>query len=102
MQIQFIIIISIVIALLGTMIGAAMVSVDKQKASSYVNGRLVTDPNYRPPSRRKLFLPMSICLGISLALMIIGYQGGNIIGFSVGFLLLFIGFGLMGAFLLGQ
>jgi hypothetical protein len=102
MRIQIIIIISIVIALLGTMIGAAMVSVDKQKASTYIEGRLITDPNYKPPSRRKLFLPMVICLAISLALMIIGVQSGNIIGFSVGFLLLFIGFGLLGAFLLGR
>ncbi|MGK7933750.1 MAG: hypothetical protein AB4041_20290 [Microcystaceae cyanobacterium] len=62
MQVQIIIIVAIVIALLGTMIGAAMVSVDKQKASSYVEGRLVTDPNYRPPSRKRLFLPMIIAL----------------------------------------
>ncbi len=102
MRLQFLIIISVVIALLGIMIGAAMVSVDKQKYSRYIEGRVVLDPNYRPPSRRKLFMPMIICLGISLALMIIGYQTGNIIGFSVGFLLLFIAFGLLGAFLLGR
>ncbi len=109
MNLQIIIMASITIALLGTMIGTAMVALDKQqfienkrKEQEWISHEDALAQGYKPPPRKRLFLPMIICLGMSLALMIMGYKTGNIIGFSVGFLLLFIGFGLLGAFLNGR
>jgi hypothetical protein len=45
---------------------------------------------------------MILTIGLSLSLIIIGYQTGNIILFMSGFLFLFIGFGLLGIFLMSK
>lgn len=100
MNLEIKIIIAITIALLGTMVGVSMIAVDKNK---YIQSKGKNSANlYQPPSRQKVFLPMILTIGLSLSLIIIGYQTGNIILFMSGFLFLFIGFGLLGIFLMSK
>lgn len=100
MNLEIKIIIAITIALLGTMVGVSMIAVDKNK---YIQSKGKNSANlYQPPSRRKVFLPMILTIGLSLSLIIIGYQTSNIILFMSGFLFLFIGFGLLGVFFMSK
>lgn len=94
------IIIAIAIACVGTIIGVSMVAVDKDK---YIKAQATNSPiPYKPPSRQKLFLPMMLTIGFSLSWMVLSYQTGNIILFISGFLFLFIGFGMLGVFLMSK
>lgn len=45
---------------------------------------------------------MAGLLGVSVFLLIVGYTTTNIVAAAVGFLLLFFGFGLLGAFLFNE
>lgn len=100
MNLEIKIIIAITIALLGTMVGVSMIAVDKNK---YIQNYGKNSANsYQPPSRKKVFLPMILTIGLSLSLIIMGYQIGNIILFMSGFLCLFIGFGLLGVFFMSK
>ncbi len=47
-------------------------------------------------------LPMGGMLGLSLLLLIVGYGTMNIVSAAVGFLLLFLSFGLVGSFIFNQ
>ncbi len=100
MNLQLSIIIGITISLLGTMIGVSMIAVDKDR---FIKNHDKNSPNlYQPPSRQKLFMPMILTIGLSLALIFLSYPTGNIISFMTGFLFLFIGFGLLGVFLMAK
>lgn len=100
MNLQISIIVGITISLLGTMIGVSMIAVDKDKYIK-THGKNSAD-FYQPPSRQKLFLPMILTISLSLALIFLSYPTGNIISFMTGFLFLFIGFGLLGVFLMAK
>jgi hypothetical protein len=100
MNLNLIIILAITIAFLGTIIGVSMIAVDKDRYIQ-THGKNAAHL-YQPPSRRKLFLPMILTISFSLSLIIISYQTGNIILFMSGFLFVFIGFGVMGIFLMSK
>ena len=88
-----------IIALLGTMIGASMVVTQERETPTQRPQRVAPPANAQRPSRQSLFLPMCGVLGLSIFLLVLGYGTANIVASAVGFLLLFFGFGLLGAFL---
>ena len=88
-----------IIALLGTMIGASMVVTQNRETPTQRPQRVAPPANAQRPSRQSLFLPMCGVLGLSIFLLVLGYGTANIVAAAVGFLLLFFGFGLLGAFL---
>lgn len=102
MSIQIFIIIGLVVAFLGSIIGASMVVTQQRATPTERPQRSEPPPDYNRPSQRKLFLPMVSFLGVSLFLLIVGYAASNIVAASVGFLLLFLGFGLLGSFLFNK
>ena len=102
MSISTFLVISVVVALLGTMIGAATVVVQKRQTSTDKPQRTVVSPTRTRPSRKQIFLPMISLLGLSIFLLLIGYTTANFIAFAVGFLILFLGFGLLGSFLFNK
>ncbi|ELR99656.1 hypothetical protein [Gloeocapsa sp. PCC 73106] len=95
MNLNTFLIIAIAVALIGSMVGASMVAIEKSKNSTTPQ----ENSNRNFPSRREIFLPMVSVLGLSFALLIIGYGSGNIVASAVGFLFLFFGFGIVGSFL---
>lgn len=99
MKIEIFIIAGVIIALLGTLIGASMVVTQERPTPTQRPQRVAPSPNVQRPSRKSLFLPMSGLLGVSIFLLILGYGTANIVAAAVGFLLLFLGFGMLGAFL---
>lgn len=99
MKIEIYLIAGGVIALLGTMIGGAMVVTQNRETPTQRPQRVAPAPDAQRPSRKSLFLPMCGVLGVSIFLLVVGYGMANIVAAAVGFLLLFLGFGLLGAFL---
>jgi hypothetical protein len=102
MNIGTFLIISVVVALLGAMVGASMVVVEKRKTPTARPQRTASNTSKIRPSRKELFIPMISVLGLSIFLLVIGYTTANFIAAAVGFLFLFFGFGLIGSFLFNE
>lgn len=102
MNLSTFLIISVVIAVLGAMIGGSMVVVEKRQTPTSKPQRTGNNKTRTHTSRKQLFVPMISVLGLSIFLLVIGYINANIITSSVGFLLLFFGFGLFGSFLFNE
>ena len=102
MNLSTFLIISVVIAVLGAMIGGSMVVVEKRQTPTSKPQRTGNNKTRTHTSRKQLFVPMISVLGLSIFLLVIGYITANIIISSVGFLLLFFGFGLFGSFLFNE
>ena len=101
MKIETYLIAGVIIALLGTIIGASMVVTQNRETPTQRPQRVAPPANAQRPSRQSLFLPLCGGLGLSILLLVLGLGLGtpNIVAAAVGFLLLFFGFGLLGAFL---
>ena len=102
MNINTILIISLVIALLGTIVGGSMVVTKKRQTSTDRPTRTRGNTNKNRPSRKQVFLPMISMLVLSIFLLFIGYTTLNIIAFAVGYLFLFFSFGFLGSFLFNE
>ena len=99
MRLIIFVIIGITIAALGAAVGAAMTVFQKRESPTHRPIRQTPPSHYEKPSRKKLVRPMATILGLSLLLLILGYLAQNVIWGAVGFVLLFFGFGVLGAFL---
>ena len=86
MSINTFLIIGVVVALLGTMLGGSMVVVQKRQTPTSKPQRTGDNTPRARPSRKQIFLPMISVLGLSIFLVVIGYTTANIIASSVGFL----------------
>ena len=99
MRLLIFVIVGIVISILGAFVGAAMTVFEKRRAPTHRPRRQSPPSHYKKPSRKKVVGPMAGVLGLSFFLLTLGYLAQNIIWGSVGFVLLFFGFGFLGAFL---
>jgi ABC-type multidrug transport system permease subunit len=102
MQVWTYLTIGLILAILGALVGASTVVSQKRDTPTQRPERTQPSPHSQRPSRQELFLPMVGLLGVSFFLLIVGYTTINIVAAAVGFLLLFLGFGLLGAFLFNE
>lgn len=96
------VVIGLIVAALGICVGGSMVAYKKRNTPTKKNRRTAPPLESSRPSRKSLVVPMGSVLGMSLFLLIIGYGTMNIIAAAVGFLLLFLGFGLVGSFIFNE
>ncbi len=97
--------ISVIVALMGAVLGASMVVVEKRQtptARPTRTARTGENATRNRPTRKQIFRPMIGLLGLSIFLLIIGYTNLNIIAFAVGYIFLFFGCGLLGSFLFNE
>ncbi|ACB49544.1 hypothetical protein cce_0192 [Crocosphaera subtropica ATCC 51142] len=102
MEFWIFVVIALIISALGICIGGSMVVYKKRQLPTQKPQRTAPSSHLQKPSRKSLILPMGGLLGVSMFLLIIGYGTMNIVAAAVGFLLLFLAFGLVGSFIFNQ
>ncbi|MGB5593483.1 MAG: hypothetical protein WBM32_02145 [Crocosphaera sp.] len=102
MELWIFIVIALIISALGICVGGSMVVYQKRQTPTQRPQRTAPPSDLKKPSRKSLVVPLGSVLGVSLFLLIIGYGTMNIVAAAVGFLLLFLGFGLLGSFIFNQ
>lgn len=102
MSIEIFFMIGIAIAVVGFMVGASSVVSQKRDTPTQRPQRTSPPPDVRRPSRIKIVMPLILLLGFSILMLGIGYQMANIVPAALGFLCLFVSFGLLGAFFFNE
>ena len=102
MDIGIFISIGIAIAIVGFMVGASSVVSQKRSTPTSRPQRTTPSPNAQRPSRRQILPRLLLLLGFSILMLVMGFQMVNIVPAAVGFLCLFVSFGLLGAFFFNE
>ena len=102
MDIGIFVSIGIAIAIVGFMVGASSVVSQKRSTPTARPQRTTPSPKAHRPSRKQILPRLLLLLGFSILLLVMGFRMVNIVPAAVGFLCLFVSFGLLGAFFFNE